>query len=174
MNKLGFILGFLLASVSSPLLATEAGVLGEAKFDAVGNPGFLSIAGEKGKVTGKYVKSNDKITGSFDVDLNTLETGMDLRDKHMKEKYLETNKYPKASLTIVNVAIPKDGYLKFNGKLSLHGKTNPIDGDCHIKDVVNFECKFKINLADYGIAIPDWKGVTVAKDVALVINVVIK
>lgn len=174
MSKLAFIFGMLLSSISSPVICAELGVLGEAKFDAVGNPGFLSIAGEKGKVTGKYVKSNDKITGSFDVDLNTLETGMELRDKHMKEKYLEVGKYPKASLTILNVALPKDGYLKFTGKLSLHGKTKEINGDCLIKDVVNFECKFKINLPDYGIAIPDWKGVTVAKDVSLVISLVLK
>lgn len=173
MKKL--LLMFFTSFASLPNLhAAEAGVLGEAKFDAVGNPGFLSIAGEKGKVTGKYVKAADKITGTFDVDLNTLETGMDLRDKHMKEKYLEVGKYPKASLTVTGVPIAKDGAFKFAGKLTLHGQTKPIDGDCLVKDVINFECKFKISLPDYGIAIPDWKGVTVAKDVSLVIAIVIK
>jgi polyisoprenoid-binding protein YceI len=150
------------------------GELGTAKFEAVGNPGFLTIEGDKGSVTGKYSKAGGKLSGSFDIDLNSLTTDMELRDGHMKEKYLETKKYPKATLTVENVVLPKDGYFKFSGKLQLHGKTNPASGDCLLKEAVNFECKFKVALTDYGIAIPEWKGVTVAKDVNIVVRVALK
>jgi len=150
------------------------GELGTAKFEAVGNPGFLTIEGDKGSITGKYSKAGGKLTGSFDIDLNSLSTDMELRDEHMKTKYLETKKYPKATLTVENVVLPKDGYFKFAGKLSLHGKTNAASGDCLLKEAVNFECKFKIALTDYGIAIPEWKGVTVAKDVNIVVRVALK
>jgi polyisoprenoid-binding protein YceI len=150
------------------------GELGTAKFEAVGNPGFLTIEGDKGSVTGKYSKAAGKLSGSFDIDLNSFSTDMELRDEHMKTKYLETKKYPKATLTVENVVLPKDGYFKFSGKLQLHGKTNPASGDCLLKEAVNFECKFKVALTDYGIAIPEWKGVTVAKDVNIVVRVTLK
>lgn len=152
----------------------EAAKLGEAKFDAVGNPGLLTISGEAGEVTGKYQRTDGKLSGSFDMVLNTLKTGMDLRDKHMREKYLETGKYPKTTLTVENVVLPKEGYFKFAGKLLLHGKTNPVGGDCLLKDSIKFECKFTILLSDYAIPIPEWKGVTIAKDVSLTINLSLK
>jgi len=150
------------------------GELGSAKFEAVGNPGFLTIEGDKGTITGKYSKAGGKLSGSFDIDLNSLSTDMELRDTHMKDKYLETKKYPKATLTVENVVLPKDGYFKFAGKLTLHGKTNSVSGDCLLKEAINFECKFKVGLTDYGIAIPEWKGVTVAKDVNIVARVALK
>lgn len=156
------------------LIQNLEGELGSAKFEAVGNPGFLTIEGDKGVVTGKYTKAGGKLSGSFDIDLNSLSTDMELRDEHMKTKYLETKKYPKATLTVENVVLPKDGYFKFSGKLSLHGKTNPASGDCLLKEAVNFECKFKVALTDYGIPVPEWKGVTVAKDVNIVVRVALK
>lgn len=152
----------------------EAAKLGEASFEAIGNPGLLTITGEKGDVTGKYQRTDGKLTGSFDLALNTLQTGMDLRDKHMRDKYLETGKFPKTTLTIENVLLPKEGYFKFAGKLILHGKTNPVSGDCLLKDAIKFECKFKILLSDYAIPVPEWKGVTIAKDVSLTINLTLK
>lgn len=160
--------------VMDKISKAEASKLGEAKFDAIGNPGLLTISGEKGDITGKYQRTDGKLSGSFDLLLNTLQTGMDLRDKHMREKYLETGKYPKTTLTVENVVLPKEGYFKFAGKLLLHGKTNAVAGDCLLKDSVKFECKFQILLSDYGIAIPEWKGVTIGKDVALTINLNLK
>lgn len=165
------------AAVSDDLMTiiqNLEGELGTATFEAVGNPGFLTINGDKGVITGKYSKAGGKLSGSFDIDLNSLSTDMELRDEHMKTKYLETKKWPKATLTVENVVLPKDGYFKFAGKLSLHGKTNPASGDCLLKDAINYECKFKVSLSDYGIAIPEWKGVTVAKDVNLVVRVALK
>jgi polyisoprenoid-binding protein YceI len=152
----------------------EAAKLGEAKFDAIGNPGLLTISGEKGNITGKYMRMDGKLSGSFDLLLNTLQTGMDLRDKHMREKYLETGKFPKTTLTVENVDLPKDGYFGFSGNLLLHGKTNKVNGDCLLKDAIKLECKFKILLSEYGIQTPEWMGVSIAKDVALTILIELK
>jgi len=160
--------------VMDKISKAEASKLGEASFEAIGNPGLLTISGEKGDVTGKYQRTDGKLSGSFDLILNTLQTGMDLRDKHMREKYLETKKFPKTTLTVENVLIPKEGYFKFAGKLLLHGKNNPVAGDCLLKDAIKFECKFKILLSDYAIPIPEWKGVTIAKDVSLTIALILK
>jgi len=153
---------------------SETNKLGEAKFDAIGNPGLLTISGEKGDITGKYQKTGSKVSGSFDIILNSFMTGMDLRDKHMREKYLETGKYPKATLTIEGVELPKQGDFKFGGKLALHGKTNQVNGDCTLSDTTKLECKFKILLSDYAIAIPEWKGVTIAKDVSIFVSINLK
>jgi len=42
-------------------------------------------------------------TAQFDVDLNTLDTGIGLRNEHMRDNYLETAKYPSASFRLTRI-----------------------------------------------------------------------
>lgn len=68
------------------------------------------------KITGKASKTrgrvtvddlNDltkaKITASFEVDLDSITTGIPLRDQHMRDQYLEVSKYPKAVFTFEKI-----------------------------------------------------------------------
>lgn len=144
-------------------------------FIAVGNPGFMKIKGEvkqEGAVSGNFVVNENKITGSAVVKLDSFDTGLDLRNDHMKNKYLEVKKYPDAVLTIDPVTLKEDSSYDgpFKGKLKLHGKENDVKGTAKINkdaDKLGGEFVFDFTLSDYGIDTPSWLGVSVTKDVTV-------
>ncbi len=121
---------------------------------------------------GSFVAKADKIsvdafkrTGSdftarnITVDLSTIKTGIGMRDGHMKEKYMEVDKYPKATLTGV---VGKGG--KFQGTLELHGQSKPVSGTYEFKDK-ELVAKFKVKSSEFKIAQASYKGVGVEDDV---------
>jgi polyisoprenoid-binding protein YceI len=107
------------------------------------------------------------------VPLANLTTGIGLRDKHMKEKYLEVPKFPSAVLTVARGAlkVPAGGQpveTDVPGTLQLHGQTKPITVHYDAKsDGPGFSAhgKFHVNMNDYGIQVPTYLGVTVKPDV---------
>lgn len=120
------------------------------------------------------------VQGELSLNLSDFETGIGLRDRHMKEKYLELAKenFQKARLKISSLSLPLDYWkapgrqtASFRGLLWLHGVEKEIEGVLEIvdaaKDIVSGAAKFTILLPDYGIAIPSFSGVTVAEKVDL-------
>jgi len=97
----------------------------------------------------------------FQVDLATLDTGIGLRNKHMRNKYLETDKYPHASYKgkIVGIDSTETDTLliKVKGTFSVHGVQNTlsIEGKAVPTDNGYFaKAGFKLNLRDYDIKKP--------------------
>lgn len=145
---------------------------GQVVFEAIGKPSFLKIKGQgegpEGEITIK-----DTVTGTFKFKMATLDTGISLRNEHMKNKYLEVEKFPSAELKIeevtkFNPAAPEAKGLPFKGTLTIHGVAKPISGTVDVekkaagyKVAANFETK----LTDYAIAIPSYAGITVADSV---------
>lgn len=138
-------------------------------FDATG-PGGMVIAGKTADLT---IADDGKIA-VFTVPLKNLETGISLRDKHMKEKYLEVEKYPDATLKLDRgqITIPAKGKTSegdAKGTFTCHGKSK--DVTVHYKahresdGTIGAETKFPINLKDYDITIPNYLGVTVHPDI---------
>ncbi|MBY0316383.1 MAG: YceI family protein [Bdellovibrionales bacterium] len=145
---------------------------GAVTFEAVGKPSFLKIKGQ-GEGPEGNIQIDKNITGEFKFKLDTLNTGISLRDSHMKEKYLEVAKHPDARLKLEEV---KDWSVEkgeaqgvpFKGSLTIHGVEKPVTGTVDIKKkdagyavVANFETKISL----YGIDLPSYAGVTVADDV---------
>lgn len=141
-------------------------------FLATGKPGFLKIRGEGAHLTGKARIKGGKLSGIFDVDLSDLETGINLRDEHMQEKYLETEKFPKARLVLEPLPIdPKKGADEqpFKGKLTLKGVKKPVKGTFSLEFVdaktAKGEAKFDLSIEDYPIGVPTHLGITMAEKV---------
>jgi polyisoprenoid-binding protein YceI len=135
---------------------------GTAEWQAVGSPGFLKINGKGGKVTGHAVEdSYGKVSGVFKVQLGEYTTGLETRDKHMKEKYLGTGE---AVLSLAPVKATAAEF-QFIGDLTIKGQTKPVTGTATL--VGNkLTAKFKINVSDYpAIGNPEFAGVTMAKEV---------
>jgi polyisoprenoid-binding protein YceI len=107
------------------------------------------------------------------VPLANLTTGIGLRDKHMKEKYLEVPKFPAAVLTIARGAlkVPAGGESVESdvpGTLQLHGQSKAVTVHYDAKPEgpgVTARGKFHINMNDFGIQVPTYLGVTVKPDV---------
>jgi polyisoprenoid-binding protein YceI len=93
------------------------------------------------------------------LDLDSLKTGIDLRDQHMRKKYFETDKYPQA---LLKSATGKDG--QFTGELTLHGVTKPVRGTYTLQGE-KLLAKFATKLTDFNIAQPKYLGVGVEDDV---------
>lgn len=94
------------------------------------------IVGNTSKVSGK-VSIDDSldlkkpVQARFDVDLASIDTGIALRNEHMRDNFLETAKYPKATFVLkklINPPVLKPGEkakMQAEGDFTIHGKTVP-------------------------------------------------
>ena len=110
------------------------------------------------------------VGGSIKVDLQTLETGIGLRDRHMRENYLEVNKGPEFSVaTIEGIKIDrKDGRTSFNGTLLLHGQRKEISGTAELKDQnghLRVQAQFPLSVSQFAIPKPTYLGVGVKDEI---------
>ena len=175
-----FVLCFLsqLASAAEkPAQLTLDGGASEVRFTALGKPSLLRIKGEGAHANGTLENQGGRYTGEISVDLREFHTGISLRDRHMKEKYLELGKaeFAKAVLKIATLDAPcveaAAGSSKpcaFTGSLSLHGKSEPVSGTAVVSQEGNakkISAEWSFKLSNHGIEIPTFAGVTVADDV---------
>lgn len=170
---IGLILGTLTHAATTVDL-TKSTVAVE--FLAVGQPAAITIRGkvkDSGSVSGLLQVSPDSVTGEATVALGSLDTGMELRNRHMKEKYLETQTYPTAVLKGIKLTVPAaGGPAPFTGELSLHGKTRPVTGTATVtKPDLGMSFQFNISTRDFGIDTPQFMGVTVADQVQISVKV---
>lgn len=139
------------------------------------------IVGRTNKVTGKIDLDDSldlskmPLNAQFEVDLTSIDTGIPLRNTHMRDNFLETGKYPKAIFKMTSIGTPvtlKDGQtakLKTTGEFSLHGKTVkrdiPVDvtfrrtckeqGKFDNCDLIQIRSTFPIAFKDYAIQRPE-------------------
>lgn len=151
-------------------LATSGG---EINFTATGKPGFLKINGKanSGLLANNLKLENGSASGDFEFSLKQLDTGIDLRNEHMKNKYLEIGKYPSAKLTLKPVAFSdaefkSDVKKSFNGTLTLHGVTKDVSGNFEYSaKTKNISANFNIKVSDFNIDIPKYMGIVVSENV---------
>jgi polyisoprenoid-binding protein YceI len=112
------------------------------------------------------------ISGTVQVDLATLQTGIGLRDRHMKDKYLEIGRgdtFTTAKLDEVHIERAEEGSMPFHGRLTLHGEQHPISGMADLQGQrggrVSVRARFPISLNAFGIQPPRYLGVGVRDEV---------
>jgi len=111
------------------------------------------------------------------VPLSSITTGIGLRDTHMHEKYLESQKYPTAELSVPRAGLkfPEEGAsteATAQGTLTLHGTSLPVSVHykaSHQGAGYDVSGEVRINMNDYGIGTPSYLGITVkpAVDIAV-------
>jgi polyisoprenoid-binding protein YceI len=153
---------------------------GSVEFRATGRPSAIKIVGKGDKPKGRLTLDGRSIQGEAVFSLATLDTGIGLRDKHMKEKYLEVSRYPEAKLTVRRLEMPgepaegaKFEKVPFSGVLSLHGKDKPVEGRATLErkgDQLQISAEFGLRIADHGIEIPSFAGITMADEVQVVVQ----
>lgn len=146
--------------------------IGKVQFKTKGWPNLVTIKGVGKGVTGTLTEADLKVTGDLEFDLNSLDTGIKLRDDHMKNKYLQTKQFPKAKLNLKDVTLPADfdGSTPFKGTLDLHGVAKEVSGTMELDDnssTIDIEAEIPIKLTDFKIEIPNYKGITVAEKVTI-------
>lgn len=142
-------------------------------FLATGKPGLLKIRGESADGVSGNVKLEQKfVVGNFFFDLGSLKTGIALRDDHMKNKYLEIGKYPRAelkfSIAMTAAELDKRAAGSVDGELTLHGVTRKTKVNYVYNPVANkVDADFDFKISDFGIQVPSYLGVTVSENVAV-------
>lgn len=143
---------------------------GEVRFVAHGSAG-LRI---EGRTTDLHaISSPDAV--EFQVGLATLETGIALRDRHMRDEYLQVQSYPLARLRLVRDALPSPmsgDSGSCPGQLTLHGQTHPLNVAFRIRRSSGYDvnASMQVDMRDYGIATPKYLGVTVKPEVEVSVD----
>ena len=108
--------------------------------------------------------------------LATLDTGIELRNRHMREKYLEVQKYPNAMLVVdrSTLRLPDEGRESSgsaNGTITIHGQSRPVSFTYKVhrnREAFDVTGSVHVNMNDYGIQVPSYLGITVKPDVDIV------
>lgn len=136
-------------------------------FHGIGSPGFLDIDG----TTSDIAVTEDGGTLRFTVRLDTVTTGIELRDEHMKSKFLQTAQFPTADLTVARAAVTWPTELgkaesgTVEAPFTAHGATRSVKVDYTIrksKTGWNIRAKFPFDISGHGIEVPSYLGVTVS------------
>jgi hypothetical protein len=124
------------------------------------------------RVTSIYDKAKGDI--AFLVRIKDFHFSKKLMQVHFNEKFMESEKYPKATFfgIVVGYSGEKQGVQSVVavGKLFIHGVTKEvkIPGTMELQGSnINLKTKFKIRLADYNITIPQVVWQNIAEEVEL-------
>ncbi len=155
------ILLFIFLSILNVSAFAAPGVVAHVNLSPAGN-----FQAKTDQVIGTAVLDGDKLSAkNVKVPLAGLKTGIDLRDKHMKDKYLEVEKYPEAELI---EASGSDGNGK--GRLKIRGIEKEIAGTYRIVNDKEVEVKFPLKLSDYGITGIRYLGVGVKDETQVTVT----
>ena len=136
-------------------------------FDAKTN----AVSGEVTVASG----AQEPLKGELSVDLQKLQTGIGLRDRHMKDNYLEVKKGDEfAAARLQDIRVESlEGKTSFKGMLTLHGEQREVSGTANIKqngEGYRVEANFPIRYADFGIPDATYLGVGVKDQVQVRVN----
>lgn len=135
----------------------------------MGDKGYVEFLSRAPMLEFKGISNNlvglidlDENVVDFYVDLNTLDTGIRLRNRHMRESYLETNKFPFAEFTgklngEVNIGSREAQQVSVTGKFNIHGVQRDITvgGTLLFDDnQVTLSATWEVKLEDYNIDRP--------------------
>lgn len=98
----------------------------------------------------------------FEVDLNSIDTGIGLRNRHMRENYLETDRFPFAHFSgkVTSAEkLPQGGYrVTAAGTIQIHGVERPLQVSGTLSPagdhVYRIETEFTVKLPDFNIKVP--------------------
>jgi polyisoprenoid-binding protein YceI len=122
----------------------------------------------------------DKPQARFEIDANTLDTGIPLRNEHMKgADWMDTAKYPRitftmtkampaAGTTVIPATTGARGKMPVEGELELHGVKKTIQAMVEVEDIpetdatkarldgrlMHIRATFPLKLDDFGIIVP--------------------
>lgn len=150
---------------------------GKVEFLAIGKPSFLKVRGIGTAPIGELKLTGTKASGEFTFDLSTLDTDIALRNEHMKDKYLEVGKFPKATIRFKDVDAKEGAKSTIPAELELHGVKKTVSLDAELQpdgEAKKATGTFKFKLTDFGIAIPTHLGITIADEVTVTIESVLQ
>jgi polyisoprenoid-binding protein YceI len=119
-----------------------------------------------------------RLIGELAVDLSTMDTGIGLRNRHLRERYFEVEKGASFARALVSeVTLDAEAAATVTGSttsttftavLTLHGVTRPVAGHVDVRPEaggVSIEARFPVRISDFEIPPPRYLGVGVKDEV---------
>ncbi len=144
-----------------------------------------SFEGRSSSVSGALSgpsSNSSTFTGEIRLDLRTLDTGIELRNRHMRENYLEVTRAPGfESATLTDLNLPDldrgrpSGKTRFTGQIEVHGVRKPVSGSADIRvsgNTARVEARFPLRIPDHEIAPPRYLGVGVRDEIQILVSLV--
>ncbi len=140
--------------------------------------------GNTQRINGYLKNAGDNLQGSelyFEVDLNSLNTGIGLRDQHMRDNYLETKKYPKTTFkgNVTTVTDKGNGLYEVivDGSITIHGvtKQTQVKGTIQLgANDARVKSKFVVKLSDFKVKVPELMFQKINENIELVLDFTMK
>src|SRR5438067_12417450 len=123
-------------------------------------------------LTGSITPDSGGVKGTFTVDLIKLETGISLRDRHLRNNYLEIQKGPEFAVAkFENIKIQKlSGKTTFSGTMTLHGQQRDIAGTADLQQdgrTYKVDASFPLKISAFQIPEPTYLGVGVSDEISI-------
>ena len=120
-------------------------------------------------------------SGELRVDLATLDSGLDLRNSHLRDNYLEVERGPEFRDAVLSGIVLDDPppagagrhETAFSGTLSLHGGQRQVEGEADLRrrdGRIQVEATFSVSLEAFDIPPPRYLGVGVRDTVQITVT----
>ena len=120
-------------------------------------------------------------SGELRVDLSTLDSGIGLRNSHLRDNYLEVERGPEFRHAVLSDIVLDDPLpasagrheTAFSGTLSLHGVERAVEGEAELRrrdGRMQVEATFSISLEAFDIPPPRYLGVGVRDTVEITVT----
>jgi polyisoprenoid-binding protein YceI len=159
-----FVLMFLTGSVLAQTVEYHVDTRANNVVKFISSAPIEDFEGVTKRIDGYVLHQGTELTDNsdvyFEVDLRTLDTGIGLRNRHMREDYLHTDKFPYARYkgSIVRVQRSgRDNTVAVRGTMDIHGVTRQMDINATLTLTNNgyrVKSSFQIKLPDHDIPIP--------------------
>jgi polyisoprenoid-binding protein YceI len=112
------------------------------------------------------------------VALGGLKTGIALRDRHMRERYLEVDKFPNAELRVARGALQvpapeTETSATATGTVTLHGQSKPVRFSYVAKrqgGAIRVAGAMRVNMKDFGIQAPSYLKIAMNPEVDVAVR----
>ncbi len=133
---------------------------------------FETILGSTREISGTAVVDFEAGTAetSLEVPVDTLRTGIDLRDQHLRSgMWLDAKKYPTLSFVSTGSRKIDDTHWEITGKFSMHGESRELSTIVEVRSIpasvakqaglgkgdwIRITAPFEIKLSEFGVKIP--------------------
>ncbi len=136
------------------------------------------------KIDGYFYSEKGDILNAeiyFEVNLNNVDTGIGLRNRHMREDYLHTSKYPKTTFKGKISDLKKISETELDvivkGSYFLHGitKEREISGKIYLLDNgMKIKSEFVVKLTDHKIDVPKFMFMKISEDIKVYLDFIVK
>ncbi|MCX6152178.1 MAG: YceI family protein [Ignavibacteriales bacterium] len=177
----------LLFAVSSSIFSTEYQVDKSKKnlVKFISNASIEDFEGVTNNIDGYLFYQGSDILNKnelyFEVDLRTIDTGIGLRNRHMRENYLQTDRFPmtsfKGSIVYVDKISENEIKVTLDGAMFIHGVTKPLKVNANMFPVdggYRVKAYFEVQLTDYNIEVPKLMFMKISNTMKLVLDFYIK